>query len=338
MANGVTNLKMKIAYGIIGLSLIVAGCNKAGGSATAGGNIAVVNGDPVTMDEFNSYLPRKSSVQVQTEQGAQELRVAGSLGLQAIRDLINQKLLLQIAKDQNVVPTKDDVAKELKRQTDANAGFIKTLQAAGLSLDQIRSDLMIDLARFNVVTKGITVTPSDVDSYIKSNPTQFVNPATASVYWIVLRSAKNKPMVDKDLKSGEQFPVVAGRYSEVPTAKQDNGAYPTKVVSAMPQKLQGIIAKLEPGRTTDWIQDGQNSVKFMLQSKTPESKLEITETVREQVRRRLAEMRGQQANDLGKTIQDRLKAAKVDITVPYLKTSWDTAMQALKSTPEVPKP
>jgi hypothetical protein len=76
----------------------------------------------------------------------------------------------------------------------------------------------------------------------------------------------------------------------------------------------------------------------MLQSKTPESKLEITETVREQVRRRLAEMRGQQANDLGKTIQDRLKAAKVDITVPYLKKSWDTAMQALKSTPEVPKP
>jgi hypothetical protein len=72
-------------------------------------------------------------------------------------------------------------------------------------------------------------------------------------------------------------------------------------------------------------------VKFFLQSKTPESKLEITEQVREQVRRRLAEMRGQQANDLGKTIQDRLKAAKVDVSVPFLKTSWDQAMTALKS-------
>jgi hypothetical protein len=323
---------MKFAYGVIGLSVILVGCNKGASSTGSGaGNLAVVNGDPVTMEEFNNYLPRKTSVQVQTPQGASEARVAGSLGLQAMRDLINQKLLLQIAKDQNVVPTKDDVANELKRQTDANPAFVRTLQAAGLSLDQIRSDLLIDLARFNVVTKGITVTKDDVDSYIKANPTQFVNPATATIYWLVIEDKKKKAEVDAALKGGIQFPAVASQFSDVPTAKQDSGAYPTKIISQMPAKLQSVIGTMAAGKTTDWIQDGQNAVKFFLQSKTPESKLEITEQVREQVRRRLAEMRGQQANDLGKTIQDRLKAAKVDVSVPFLKTSWDQAMTALKS-------
>lgn len=315
-----------LALGV--LALAAAGCSRGG--ASSGDTLALVNGDPITVTEFHEYLERKPTVQVITSNGPTDARVAGTLGLQALRDLINRRILLQIAKDEGVAPNSADIQKELTYQTKRNPAFVKTLNASGLSLDEIRSDLALDLARFNVVTHGITVTQQDVDNYIKQNPSEFVTPATVDLYWIVLRSGKNKPQVDQDLKAGQAFPVVATRYSEAPNAQQMNGAYPVRAVNELNPKLKDIVDKLKPGQSSDWIPDGQNWVKFFLQNRTAETKVPIDDTVREQVRRQIAETRGQQANDLGRTLETRLKAAKIDVKKPALRDAWVLAMRALR--------
>lgn len=309
---------------------LVAGCNQ-GGASTADTAVAVVNGAQINKDDFHSYLERKRTVQVISQDGQiGALQVAGLLGLQALQDMVNRELLVQVAKDQNVMPTEADIKKELDYQTKRDPQFVKRLNTAGLSLEQIKRDVSLDLARFNVITKGITVKPADVDAFIKENPRAFETPASVDLYWIVLSDPKNKALVDADLKSGQQFPTVAARYSVDPSAKSLSGQYPRRQESQLPPKLRDLIKDLKPGASTAWVQDGSNSLKFYLQSRTAAGKIKIDDTIREAVRRQLAEQRGNQGNDLNKTLRDRLKTAKVDIKIPYMKDGWKTLMESVK--------
>jgi len=307
-------------------AMIGHGCGKG---AAAGGNLAVVNGEAISLDEYHSYLERKSSVQVITQMGPQEARVFGSLGLQGLRDLINRRIVLQIAKDEQVMPTDKEINEELDFQTKRRPSFVKTLTASGMTLDQIRADLALDLAQEKILTKGITVTPDEVSKFIKENPKKFATPEQAQLLWIVVKGADKKSQVDADLGAGQPFGVVAGRYSEAPNARQSGGMYNESVVEKFPPRLRGIIAKTDELKTTDWLADGANFVKFYVQKKVKEKPVLIDDTLKEAVRRDLAKQRGSQANDLAKRMQDKLKTAKIDVQVPQLKDAWDRAFDAL---------
>jgi len=316
--------------GLAAATLLTAlpGCGKKSEDA-----IAVVNGDPITVNEYHDYMERKAVVMVQTPQGPVTARVAGSLGFQALQDVINRRIIMQAAKDQGVAPTDATIEKELAFRTKQNPMYVKSLTAAGMTLIQIRDDLALDLARSNLLTKGITITKDDIDSFIKDNPSEFTNPATADLYWIVLKDAKKKTQVDQDLKAGQSFPTVAARYSDDPNARRTNGAVPSqwRVVDSMPPILKGIVTKTSEHTASDWIKDGGNSVKIYVEKKTKAQQVPIDDDMREQVRRRLGEIRGSQANDLNKSLGDRLKTATIDIKVDYLRDAWKKAMDDLKS-------
>ncbi|CAN5382587.1 hypothetical protein BH11ARM2_BH11ARM2_03500 [soil metagenome] len=330
-------MKTRFLLPFLSLTLALAGCRGSGGgsSATVGGSdtVALVNNEPITAAEYNEYLPRKSTIQVITPQGAIEAQVAGSIGIQALRDLVNKRLLLQLAKDEGVSPTPADIEKELDFQQKRDPNFVKRLTAAGLTLLQIKGDLEVSIARQKVLTKGITVTEKEVDDYIAKNPKAFVNAARVELFWILLTDKKNKTAVDQDLKGGSPFTQVAGRYSEAQNARTSGGAYPVSNYDELPDKLKAIVDKLKDGGSTDWIADGpSNLVKFYLQGRTPESKIKIDDSVKESVRRLLAEQRGSQARDLNKTLSDRLRTATVDVKIGWLREPWKQAIDGLKAT------
>ncbi|MDX2066401.1 MAG: peptidylprolyl isomerase [Fimbriimonadaceae bacterium] len=310
------------------VGLMVVGC---GGGGSGSAPVAIVNNDPVTSEEFNAYLARKRTVTVMGPQGPIDLQVTGSLGLQALRDMVNRKLLLQIAKDQGVAPTEDAVKKEIDFQQKRDPQFVKKLTGAGMSLEQINQDLKVDLARFNLVTKGITVTPADVDKYIKDNPQEFVTPAQVELYFIQVSSDKAKTEVDTALKQGTTFPIAASRYSEAPGARTSQGRFPITLVSELPPALARIVNDAKVGSPTNWVKDGQNWLRFFVQNKQQEKKISIDETIKEAVRRRIAEMRGGQANDLTKSLQERLKSATVEVKTPSLVEGWKQTMESLKA-------
>jgi parvulin-like peptidyl-prolyl isomerase len=310
------------------LAVVFAGCNNSGGG---GKPVAIVNNDPINEMDYFKYLERKRTVLAVTPQGPVDVQVAGSLGLQALRDLVNRRLLIQIAKDQSVSPTEEEIKRELDFQTKRNPQFVKALQSAGMSLTEIRADLSIDLARFKLLTKGITVTPADVDKYIKDNPTEFVSPAQVDLYYIQVSSDQGKKQVDAALKQGTSFPVAASRFSEAPNARTNQGQFPLRVLDQMPDPLQAIIKKAKVGTATDWVPDGGNFLKFFVANRTNEEKIKIDETIRESVRRRIAEERGSQANDLGKSIQEKMRSAKIDVKAEHLAQGWKEAMDQLKA-------
>lgn len=308
------------ALALLGIfSVGVTGCNKPAPSEPP---FATVNGAEISEKEFLSFLERKPTVQVSTPQGDQEVRVAGILGLQALRDIVNRKLLVQLAKEEGVTVTDEDVEKELKFQQAQPGSFVSSLITQGLPAESIKEDVRISLIRERIQTKGITVSPKEVEDYVKQNQDQFMEPAKASMLWMVVSDPKKKSLADKDLKAGQSFETVAVRYSEAPNARQENAKFMVEEIDKMPPQLQSIVAKLSPNKASDWITEGNNAVKFFLVSKSPKKKMVLTADQTESLRRSLALQKGSATINLGEKVTAKLKAADIKVNDPEMKEAW----------------
>lgn len=327
-------------------SLALVGCNRGGSSSSvanvsgANGDLAVVNGEAISMDEYYRYLEHKLSVQAVATQPVPagqvaEFQVAAPLGFQALRDLINRRILLEVARDEKVMPTPEDVAKELEFKTKQRPDYMQALTSQGLSLDDIRRDLTLDLARERVITKGITVTPAQADEFIKNNPDQFKTPPQAKLCLVAVKDAAGKKQVDADLAAGKPFPQVAVEHSILPGVRQTNGYLPITNVQQMQPALQAIVAATGEGKTTDWktdtTQTGTQFVKIYVEQKTAAKPIPITDTIKENVRRQLALQQGGQASDLPKRLVDKLRTAKITVNPPSLRTLWENAFKSLQA-------
>jgi hypothetical protein len=315
-----------VAVGLLAVALF--GCSS---KPEAPKPFATVNGEAISESEYITFLERKPTVQVSTPQGPQDAQVATMLGLQALRDLVNRKLILQLAKEDGILPTDADVEKELKVREEQTPDFVKNLTAQGYQESTIKEELRFALARERLQTKGITVPMSEVDAFIKENQEQFMEPAKASLQFVFVSDAKKKALVDKDLKAGQSFQTVAVRYSESPGARENGAAYSTDVVPQMPPQLQELVQKTAEKKATSWLEDGGAWVKFYVVSKTPAKKMDMTPTRKESLQRQLALQKGQMTNDVSKRLSDKLRAAKVQVNSNSMQSPWEKAFEDVKN-------
>lgn len=311
------------ATSILGLAFVLVGCGKSGGGSDM---VATVNGETITKDEYIARLERMNQVLVQTQQGPVQVQVAQPLSFQAMNDLVKESLIMQMAKEQGVLPTERDVNDELTLQTTKRADFVSSMTSQGYTLTDIKNALKTSLARHNLLCKGITITDAQVDAYIKDNPKQFETPATVDMTWIVLKDAADKSKVDSEIKTGQTFAVIAKRFTTAQTGPQ----FPNRNYDQFPAKLKAIVDKLNENGTSDWVQDGTSFVKFHIEKKTPAGKMEVKPWMKTEIKRLLAEQKASAAKDLGKDLLDRLKQAKIAINRPGLKELFDRASQNLK--------
>lgn len=334
-------MKQSYVYALVTLlALGVAGCGKKTGDSGGGGassdTAATVNGDNISEKELLSYLSTKMNVNVITQQGQSvPAQATEPLAMQGMEELIKRKIWLQIAKEQNLLPTDAEVNAELDKRVAENPNYITGMtQQLGLTLDQIKQNILNDLVQYKLITRGVTVTKDDVDSYIKEHKAEMVQPASADVLAVVVSSEAKKKPVDQDLANGSSFPTIVNRYSEDPSARQNGGktTLPLSVQTPFTKAVQATDAL----KTTNWIPVSGKFVKFYVQKKTQAKPIEITDKIREAIQRRLAVQRGQMANDLDKMAFDKAKASKIEVQVPGLKNIWDQAFAKMKSASSTP--
>ena len=80
----------------------------------------------------------------------------------------------------------------MKFQTSKRADFVSALTGQGLTLTDIKGELLVSLARHNLLSKGIKISDAQVDAYIKENPKQFENPALVDLTWVVVKNADDE--------------------------------------------------------------------------------------------------------------------------------------------------
>src|SRR5690606_10376644 len=133
---------------------------------------------------------------------------------------------------------------EVKFKTELNPAFIKQLQARGMSMDAIRNQVELDLSQERLLTKGVSVTDEEVEKFIKENPKQFVEPATATMSWILVNDEAGRTNAQQELDRGKAFKEVAKANSVAPGAMQNEGAFQITNISQMSPELQAAISKV----------------------------------------------------------------------------------------------
>lgn len=301
-----------------------------------GGTLASVDGETITMEEFAAYLQNKPDVRVVTENGTAVLPVDGTLGFQALQDLVGQKMLLKLAKADGVLPTKDEIAKEIEFKKKLQPNFIQSLTQRGLSFEQIGQAVTLDLAKERLQTKGVSVSDADVEAYIKANPGEFIDHARVEMMWIYVKTEAAQQTVDKELGSGQGFGSVATRYSESPTAKETGGKFldprgrAPELRSLPPILLQAVNSTPEQ-RSTGWVKVRDGWAKFYVERKTEDKPITVTDVMRQAYKRKIAIDRGRSLEEVQTRILEELKKAKIKVEPKAYRDAWKEAFDKFVS-------
>lgn len=302
-----------VTLGVVGLT----GC---GGGPQV---LAVVNGETITMDDFHKYLETKRQVRVTTNNGVVELPVADTLAFQGLQDMIANKLLTQYAKDNSMTPTEPEIANELDFRKKLRPNYVIELTSLGQTLEGIKSNIALDVAKEKLVTKGITVSKADADNFKKENASEFITPASADLTGILVATEAEKAKAEADLNAGETFKSVASKYSKFP----NGGTLGEIPLNRFSGPLLAAIQKAQPQTTTPWVKITEGWARFYVNKKSAAKPMALDDAQMELLRRRIAIQRGASAIDLDARLAEKLEKSNIEVKQKSLETAWKQAIE-----------
>lgn len=196
--------------------LMLAGCGRKG--------LINVNGEKIAKDEFYARLER---VPVQTVKGGRQVTVPA--GQYVVEQMVTERLLQQLAKDQSVAPTDAQIERKLKYLKRSSGGsFMTQLQQQGVSLAEWKRQMMLQQSVVNLITKDSTIPDADVkksyDAQIAKGAPGFVRPEAARISVIIVKAEAKIQKAYKLLQDGQDFGTVALQLSEDRTTAPYQGA------------------------------------------------------------------------------------------------------------------
>jgi peptidyl-prolyl cis-trans isomerase SurA len=189
-----------------------------------------------------------------------------------LRDLIDQDLLVQRAKDMgisveaDVVKQLDDVRK--KNNLTSMEDLEKAVETEGLSWEEYKTQMRNNLLTQEVIRKEvgsrIDIGNDEVKKYYEDHKQEFNRPEQVVLAELLLSTDGKTPeeiaAVQKKaddllgrVKKGEEFSELAKRYSEGSTAK-DGGPLGTFERGQLAKQLEDEVFKLDKGQVTEVIQ------------------------------------------------------------------------------------
>ncbi len=246
-------------------------------------------------------------------------------GFLTIDTLINEELLLQLAKQKAVSVTNAEVQAELQSRQQASPTFVQNWTANGRTLDELKRILLMDLTQFKLATFGVTITDQELERFYKDNPTRFTLLKSAKLRVIAVSDEAARDKVDTALKAGRTFPGVATEYSDDIT-RASGGDLGKPVLAMLPSEVQAAIAAIKIGQVTAWVKSANVWTKFLLEDVYPERLLPLDTSLRSQIRRQLMLDKGAVRNDVPKEIQAlRLKSA-INIKEKQFSDTYNSMM------------
>lgn len=185
-----------------------------------------------------------------------------------LRDMIDQDLLVQKAKDDGI-SVETDVIKRLDEiRQQYNLPSLEALQQdvekQGILWedfkDQIRRQLLMREVISQEVGSRIILSRADARKYFDAHKTEFDSPPGVHLAEILISTEKHKPaeaekLAQKalaDIQNGQHFSSVAEKYSDAPSADEGGDVGFFKEGTIAPT-IQAAISKVDVGNTTGVI-------------------------------------------------------------------------------------
>jgi len=193
----------------------------------------------------------------------------------ALRDLIDQSLLVQRAKDMGV-SVEPDVIKRLDQiRTQNNLASMEDLEKAVSSQgtnwedfkNNIRNQILTQRVISSEVGSHINVSDDDIQKYYDAHKSEFIRPEQVALREIEVSTEGKKPEEIPDLrkkaetalkrvKDGEDFGEIAKRFSDGST-KNQNGFLGVYKHGELSKELEDIVFKMKRNDLTDVMETKQ---------------------------------------------------------------------------------
>jgi peptidyl-prolyl cis-trans isomerase SurA len=295
--------------------------------------IARVNNEIITRSEFDKArqaAEETAKSECQNRCTPEQLQIAVEDGQKnALRDLIDQSLLVQRAKDMGVSVEPDLIKRLDSIRTENKLPSMEELEKAvssqGLNWEDFKNNIRNTLLTQRVISSEVgshvTISDEEVTKYYEAHKTEFVRPEQVALREIVVSTEGKKPEDLPDLKKkaetalkrvqdGEDFGEIAKRLSDGSTKSQGGflGIYKRGELS---KELEDKVFKMKRKGLTEVMETKQG---FLV--------LQVLEHYDE----------GQQALDKVKNeIMDRLYSSRMEPAMrEYLKTLREQSYVVIK--------
>jgi len=322
-----------IGFATLLTASLVSGCG--GGNQK---NAIAKIGDTVIDKE--TYLRRLEQVPTPVQIAGSQL-TAVPAGYATLQQMVREQVLLDMAKEEGVLPTEQQVEERVQREMKNNPQIKQAITDQRLTLDDYRQQVRVALAEFNLRTKGVTVTEQEVKKIYDQNKRAFYRPASARVRTIIVQNPEVLKQIDDDLKRGFNFQSIVNKYAQNPVAGVQSGEAELPLEGETPptpegqlqRRIRDTLKKMKPTEVTDWLPVGGGAVaRIEVLAKSAGRQLPYEE-VKEDIRERLMLQKGMQTNrDLNLELAKRLANTSVEIYSETWKKQYKKDIEELKNT------
>lgn len=320
--------------------------------------IARVNNEIITRSDYNRELANAEEDAKQECQGRctpQQLDAdVADRKKNALRDLIDQSLLVQRGKDMGL-SVETDVIKQLDQIRQQNnmasmEDLEKAVSAQGLNWEDfksnIRNKILVQKVVGQEVGQHITIGHDDVAKYYNEHKADFVRPEGVALREIEVSTEGKKETEIPDLKkkaetalqrvkNGEDFGEIAKRYSDGQTAKQGGylGMYKR---GELAKSIEDVVFKLKRNDLTDVMETKQGFLVLQVMEHYDEGQQPL-EKVENEIMNTLYNQRMQPAmRDYLKTLREQ---SYVIIKPEFADVAGvgNSEIQEVSATPEADK-
>lgn len=246
-------------------------------------------------------------------------------GFLTIDSLINEELILQLAKQKGCSATDAEVQADLLARQQAAPTFVQNWTANGRTMDELKRLVLIELTQFKLATFGVTITDQELERFYKDNPTRFTLLKSAKLRVIAVSEDATRDKVDAALKGGKTFAATAVEFSEDVT-RASGGELGKPVLTMLPKDVQTAIGAIKIGQITAWVKSENVWTKFALEDVYPERLLPLDAPLRAQIRRQLMIDKGAVRNDVSRDIQALRIKSKIDIKEKQFADTYNSLM------------
>lgn len=303
--------------------LLLAGC----GSKV----VATVNGENITQQELDKQVEMyKTGLENQGANfsGREGRDVLERLRQDILKQLIDEKLLLQEVKKKGLEPSSGEVQQEIKKikeSFESEGQFKKFLAASGINEPQLEDYIKKQLAIKNLideVTAGVTVSADEVKQYYRENEDKFTEPEKRKARHILVEVESNKTEDERawldakikamrlleEVKQGADFAQLAKEKSE------DQGTKDSLLTvtrgGGFVKEFEDAVFALKEGEVTQSPVKTQFGYHIIKLEEIIPSRVQPFEEVKDQIKAELEDMR--RAEKFADYMENLRKDAKIE--------------------------
>ncbi|MCL6573687.1 MAG: peptidyl-prolyl cis-trans isomerase [Bacillus sp. (in: Bacteria)] len=207
-------------------------------------------------------------------------------GKEVLKEMIDQKVIEEMAKKYNVKISDQDVEREIRilKTTYNSFGKENNKNAEKLRVE-IRTSLLLE----ELLTKDVIVSKKELKSYYDNNKTLFNVPAAYHLAHIIVKTKEEAVKASKELAQGSSFPALAMERSIEEFSANEGGdiGYVSDEDERYPKQYIETAKELKSGAYSKPFKVEQGYALLKLEGKISGEKYSFDE-VKEQIRRQIA--------------------------------------------------